>query len=500
MLQPEFQLAALAWLLTYALHSTLLLGTAWLITSRGWLRSVRVKEILWRTALLGGLFSASVQTAIELEPFGGLFVLQEVSENAAVVSTPSAPGPVIDHTHSLAVQGPLAHTFREEATSPGTAGAALAGSASAGFVWTEWALLCWALGGVALLCLLALASRRLRLRLAGRRLIAAGPLTERLERLRARAGLRRRVRLSVSEQLRAPVALGTFLPEICLPPRALEGMPGEQQECMLAHELGHLRRFDPFWLELGRALQTLLFFQPLNRVASRHLAECAEFLCDEWAVEQTGDPVNLARCLTQVAHWLVGDARPLPVCAMTNLHSPLGERVERILDEDRPVDRAPGWLPPLAASLLSATAILAPGFAAPALGFAAPAAGTPNLEPDSDAGSRALRLPRNQEPGRALGPAVIPAPTAPSDSLREMWSLVTTELDALDSEIASLHSEIEGRAVPYRMRARLNEIEQSARALFEKERKIRSLLDLWQGRTPNTVDARQSEESGEETR
>ena len=101
---------------------------------------------------------------------------------------------------------------------------------------------------------------------------------------------------------------------------------------------------------------------------------------------------------------------------------------------------------------------------------------------------------------RALGPAVFTAPTTPSDSLREMWDLVTTELDALDTEIASLHSEIEGRAVPYSMRARLNEIEQSARALFEKEREIRSLLDLWQGRTPNTVDARESEESGDETR
>ena len=493
MLHPEFQLAALAWLLTYALHSALLLGTAWLVCSRGWVRSVRVKEILWRTALLGGLFSASVQTATELEPFGGLFVLQGISVNTEVGSGSSAPGAVVDHARPGAFLGTAVHPFEGSATSPRIAAGTLAGSSSAGFVWTEWALLGWALGGVALLSLLALASRRLRL--AGRRRLAAGPLTQRLERLRVRAGLRRRVRLSVSEHLRAPVALGTFFPEICLPPRALDCMPGEQQECMLDHALGHLRRFDPFWLELGRTLQTLLFFQPLNRLATRRLAECAEFLCDEWAVEQTGDPLNLARCLTQVANWLVGDPRPLPVCAMTHLRSPLGERVERILDEDRPLDRAPGWLPPLAAGLLSATALLAPGFAAPA-----PSA--PDLQPASDAGTRTVRLPRNQEPGRTLTPAVYAAPTSPlpSDSLREMWTSVTSELEALDTEIASLHSEVEGRAVPYRMRAKLHEIEQSARALFEKERKIRSLLDLWQGRTPNTVDARQSEESGDETR
>ena len=252
MLQPDFQLSALAWLLTYALHSTLLLGTAWLVTSRGWVRSVRVKEILWRTALLGGFFSASVQTAMELEPFGGLFVLEEVAQNTEVGGAPIPPAPVIDHARHGGFTGPVAHSFMEGATSPETSGGALAGTTSAGFVWTEWALLGWAFGGVALLCLLALASRRLRLRLAGRRLVDVGPLTERLERQRVRAGMRRRVRLSVSEHLRAPVALGTFRPEICLPPRALDSISGELQECMLAHELGHLRRFDPFWLELGR--------------------------------------------------------------------------------------------------------------------------------------------------------------------------------------------------------------------------------------------------------
>jgi len=495
MLQPEFQLAALAWLLTYALHSTLLLGAAWLICSRGWVRSVRVKETLWRTALLGGLFSASVQTAMEAEPLGGLFVLENVSDTTEVEPAPIAPGPVIDHSRTGALSGPVALPFRGGATSPKTATGTLAGSQSAGFVWTEWALLGWALGGVALLCLLALASRRLRLRLAGRRLVAEGPLTERLEHLRVRAGLRRRVRLSVSEHLRAPVALGTLRPEICLPPRALDSISGELQECMLAHELGHLRRFDPFWLELGRTLETLLFFQPLNRLARRRLAECAEFLCDEWAVEQTGDPVSLARCLTEVAQWLVGDRRPLPVCAMTDLRSPLGERVERILDEERPADRTPGWLPPLGAGLLSATAMLAPGFAAPA----ATAAGG---EPDSAPRTRAVTAPRIQAPKMTLGPEVFPDRTEvqPGDAVREAWSSVTTELDALDTEIASLHTAIEGRVVSYQTRARLNEIEQRARALFEKERRIRSLLDQWQGRTPNTVEARESEESGDETR
>ena len=35
---------ALAWLLTYALHSTLLLGGVWLLTERGGVRSHRLRH------------------------------------------------------------------------------------------------------------------------------------------------------------------------------------------------------------------------------------------------------------------------------------------------------------------------------------------------------------------------------------------------------------------------------------------------------------------------
>ena len=54
----------LSWLLTYLLHSTLLLGGAWL-TWR-WLprEALALKEALWRTALLGGFFSRRAWPAL----------------------------------------------------------------------------------------------------------------------------------------------------------------------------------------------------------------------------------------------------------------------------------------------------------------------------------------------------------------------------------------------------------------------------------------------------
>jgi hypothetical protein len=54
---------ALAWLLTYALHSTLLLGVAWAVSRRLGTRSLRLQETIWRCALAGALVTASAQLA-----------------------------------------------------------------------------------------------------------------------------------------------------------------------------------------------------------------------------------------------------------------------------------------------------------------------------------------------------------------------------------------------------------------------------------------------------
>ena len=59
MAMSDFKFAWAAWLLTFAMHSTLLLGLAWLMAR--YARSHRLKELLWKTALVGGIFMATLQ-------------------------------------------------------------------------------------------------------------------------------------------------------------------------------------------------------------------------------------------------------------------------------------------------------------------------------------------------------------------------------------------------------------------------------------------------------
>jgi len=96
-----FSSTALAWLLTYAIHSTVLLSLAWLLVRvRRW--SPGASELLWKSALLGGILTASVQLRLDLRP-AGTVMLQRTAVTAPAASLepvdwPEAPSPTRD-TH-----------------------------------------------------------------------------------------------------------------------------------------------------------------------------------------------------------------------------------------------------------------------------------------------------------------------------------------------------------------------------------------------------------------
>jgi beta-lactamase regulating signal transducer with metallopeptidase domain len=59
-----------AWVLTYLIHSTLLIALVWLISRRLDGRPAALDR-LWKTALVGGLLTATLQTAADVSPVGG---------------------------------------------------------------------------------------------------------------------------------------------------------------------------------------------------------------------------------------------------------------------------------------------------------------------------------------------------------------------------------------------------------------------------------------------
>ena len=103
-------LTVVAWLATYIVHSTLLIGTVWGFTRACQLDSL-TRSLLWKLALVGGLFTATLQTGLGVRPLLGQLAM--VSERAAEgqpvrLAFEHARAPGLDERIQLAVHRRLA--------------------------------------------------------------------------------------------------------------------------------------------------------------------------------------------------------------------------------------------------------------------------------------------------------------------------------------------------------------------------------------------------------
>ncbi len=350
-----------SWLLTYTLHSTLLLITAWLVSRLFTKGRPALEDGLWKGAMVGAPVSATLAFVFGQES-AWRWALPQAAAAAPSMAAPSTAAASMTVPASSEVVA---------FTAPSMAPAPLLGDSGLG-----WIALVWAGMATLFVVSLAVSGARLRRQLADRCPVTEGPLVAVLDRLRRSASYGWPVRLTVSEHLRIPAALGFRRPEICLPERALRELSAAELEGVLGHELAHLVRNDPAWRLLARLVEGIFFFQPLQRLAARRLRRLSEYLCDDWTVERTGGGVSLARCLAAVADWTL-EARLFPLASMTEGGSELEGRVRRLLDgAPKRASGLRGRASRRAFTLVLAAFVVAAGFLTPSFS-AAPAGQDP---------------------------------------------------------------------------------------------------------------------------
>ncbi len=176
--------------------------------------------------------------------------------------------------------------------------------------------------------------------------------------LARRMKVTRAVRLCRSALVEVPTVVGWLRPVILVPCGALAGMSGAQLEALLAHELAHVRRHDYLVNLMQAFVETVLFYHPaVWRVSGRVRAE-REHVCDDLAVEATGDVLLYARALAAL-ETLRQQHTPTARLALAADGGSLVHRIQRLikLKAPAPARRAP------AAATLAAAAFFALAFA-----------------------------------------------------------------------------------------------------------------------------------------
>ncbi len=420
---PEITTVA-DWLLTFALHSTVALGAAWLASVALGRRALTLQETLLRWSLWVALASSLLSVALQ-SPFGGSFLLPgtaaateagEVHELVSLLGASALPAEVA--TPSLWSRW----SWQELVL----AGAGLAGAI--GLVW------------------LATVHRRLRVVLAARQPETDPRVLGVAAEVATSLGLQQSPHVSRSARIATPIAFGLVRPEICLPLRAGE-LGDASLRAMLAHEVAHLRAADPAWMWGAAWLQAMFPWQLLLVAVRRRWARLVELRCDSIAANEA-TPTAVARCLLDVAGWLQPRSAPTIVAlGMAARPSALRERVEAALRGEpfRPLRRRASLS--VGGVFCAALSIVAPGVATESapVGVDAVAAG-PTVTSQSPSPHAATLV--------ALAAAVQiehAELVAEAAGLRQPTGLV-----AQDSELATLQIAIDRRLqLLQEMRARL---------------------------------------------
>ena len=196
-----------------------------------------------------------------------------------------------------------------------------------------WLVLAW-IGGVLVVGTRALHQWHHLVRVARRSGQPSLELDALLDSLLLRFGFAGRIRVLVSTRIETPMLVGWLKPVILLPAAVAMGLPRQQLELVLAHELGHLRRLDHL-VNLGQALlETLFFFHPAVHWISRELRHERELCCDALVLRQTaGEPREYACALAALEEMRQPGSQL--VLAASGGH--LLERVRRIVGTPEPL-------------------------------------------------------------------------------------------------------------------------------------------------------------------
>ncbi len=109
-----------------------------------------------------------------------------------------------------------------------------------------------------------------------------------------------------SQLIKIPLVLGYLKPVIVIPVEMLSGIPSNQIEAIIAHELAHIRRNDYIFNVLQTIIETVFFFHPAVWYISSRIRNERENCCDDMALTVCDGSLVYAKALVSVQELTLG--------------------------------------------------------------------------------------------------------------------------------------------------------------------------------------------------
>ena len=202
-----------------------------------------------------------------------------------------------------------------------------------------WSVLAaaWGMGALAVLLVTMRCGIVFKRRLKACKRITDGTIYMTVDRYRNELGIRRKVACLVCDDIKTPAVFGYFRPVILLPGTFADGIDEQTANCIILHEMCHIKRHDILKSYVWLVAKALHWFNPLVWVAFKMAKDDMELCCDEMVLSQIGADrrftytqslVDVFRMSKQTA------ALPVTVSLFEN-KAKLTERVLRMLKPDK---------------------------------------------------------------------------------------------------------------------------------------------------------------------
>lgn len=148
------------------------------------------------------------------------------------------------------------------------------------------------------------------------------------EKLKHTTGIRKCVKVINSSAARVPMVIGFIKPYIIIPAGILSGIPTNQVEAIIAHELAHIKRNDFIINIFQSLLEILLFYHPATWWISSVIRAEREVCCDKLAIGNSGDKMAYIKALLNIGGKCSPDS--IPAVALAGSDISLLNRIKRI--------------------------------------------------------------------------------------------------------------------------------------------------------------------------
>lgn len=179
--------------------------------------------------------------------------------------------------------------------------------------------------------------------------------------LKNKLGIQRRIEIVESLISKVPMTTGILKPVIFIPIGVLTGIPYNQVEAIIAHELAHIKRNDYLVNIFQSIIEIILFYHPAVWWISSMIRNEREMACDDIALELSDEKLTYIKALVSISE-LETDMVSTAVAFAGNKKNLLN-RIKRITKmKHSKLNRTDKWTSALMSIIIIAGVLIISGF------------------------------------------------------------------------------------------------------------------------------------------